>query len=238
MNYTVIFAGGVGVRMGSTTPKQFLKVGGKPIIIHVLEKFSNHPEIDGIVVVCKEEYIDECRGYIKEFGIGRVLDVIPGGETGQLSIRNGVEYLVRNASKESVSEEDRDIVLVHDGVRPIITGELISACIKGVKEHGNCIAASHAIETVITVNEDGSLKEIEDRSLCRNAKAPQCFYLDDLWDAHRKAAAEGITNMIDSAMLMSRYGHLLYTTECSPDNIKITTPNDYYMFKGMYEKPE
>ena len=74
MNYTVIFAGGVGVRMGSNTPKQFLKVGGKPIIIHVLEKFANHPEIDGIVVVCKEEYIDECKAYISDYGIGTLGD--------------------------------------------------------------------------------------------------------------------------------------------------------------------
>lgn len=233
MNYTVIFAGGVGVRMGSNTPKQFLKVGGKPIIIHVLEKFAIHPEIDGIVVVCKEEYIDECKTYISDYGIGKVLDVIAGGETGQQSIKNGVEYLIRNVSKNQ-----EDIVLVHDGVRPIITKELISECIKGVKENGNSIAAASAVETVIKVNEDGTLAEIVDRSRCRNAKAPQCFVLQELWEAHKKASEDGIENMIDSAMLMSHYGHQLYTVPCSPDNIKITTPNDYYMFKGMYEKTE
>ena len=234
MNYTVIFAGGVGMRMGSSTPKQFLQVGGKPIIIHVLEKFSLHPEIDGIIVVCKKEYIDECREYIRAFGIGKVYDVIPGGETGQGSIRNGVEYLIQNVSENPA----KDVVLVHDGVRPIVTGKLISACIAGVKANGNCIAASPAIETVIRVDDDGTLAEIADRSKCRNAKAPQCFILRDLWEAHEKALKDGIENMIDSAMLMSSYGHLLHTTECSPENIKITTPNDYYMFKGMYENRE
>ena len=231
MNYVVIFAGGIGERMGSQIPKQFLKVGGKPIIIHVLEKFSIHSEIDGIVVVCKEDLIEECREYIRQFKVNKIIDVIPGGDTGQLSIRNGIKYLVENVS----TNQSGDIVLIHDGVRPLITGELITNSIQCTKQNGNSIASSAAIETVILIREDGSVDEIADRSRCRNAKAPQCFILKDIWEAHQKAMGEGKTNMIDSAMLMSYYGGKLYTTECGPENIKITTPNDYYMFKGMLE---
>ena len=231
MNYVVIFAGGVGSRMDSSIPKQFLKVAGKPIIIHVLEVFSTHPEIDGIVVVSKKEYIEECKEYINTFDISKVIDVIEGGFTGQESIRNGVIYINDRISNNS----SEDVVLIHDGVRPLIDHKLISDSIKCTKENGNSIAASSAIETVITVDVEGRLKEIVDRSKCRNAKAPQCFILKDIYEAHKKAMSEGINNMIDSAMLMSSYGYKLFTTECGPENIKITTPNDYYMFKGMYE---
>ena len=231
MNYVVIFAGGVGERMGSDIPKQFLTVGEKPIIIHVLEKFSAHEDIDGIVVVCKEEYISECGKFIDQYHVAKILNVIPGGETGQLSIRNGVRYLAEEISRDI----SKDIVLIHDGVRPLITTELITKSIQCTKENGNSIASSSAIETVIIINEDGSISTIEDRSRCRNAKAPQCFRLQDIWNGHQLAQQENRVDFIDSAMLMAHYGYTLFTTECGPENIKITTPNDYYMFQGMFE---
>lgn len=231
MNYALIFAGGVGSRMGSDIPKQFLKVGDKPIIIHVIEKFSSHPDIDGIVIVCKEEYIDECRGYVDRYRVDKILDIIPGGENGQGSIRNGICYLRYNVSKTP----EEDIVLIHDGVRPLIDHDLITRSIKCARENGNSIAVSKAIETVIRVDQRGQIKGTIDRSECRNAKAPQCFFLEDIYREHMQAVKDGKTDMIDSATLMSAYGHRLYTTECKMENIKITTPNDYYMFKGMYE---
>ena len=231
MNYVVIFAGGIGKRMGNETPKQFLKVGGKPIIIHVLEKYSNHPEIDGIIVVCKENLIPECRDYIDTFHVSKVLDVIPGGETGQISIQKGIFFLAEQIS----TDIKNDIVLIHDGVRPLIDADLISRSIRCTMENGNSIAVSYAIETVITVDDSGQIAQIIDRSKCRNAKAPQCFVLEDIRKAHQNAIHDGISDMIDSAMLMSYYGYRLFTTECDVKNIKITTPNDYYMFKGMYE---
>lgn len=231
MNYVLIFAGGVGSRMGSDIPKQFLLVDNKPIIMHVIEKFDSHKEIDGILIVSKEEYIDKCRDLCKEYGFSKVLDVVKGGETGQGSIYNGLCALVSNYSKDKYN----DIVLVHDGVRPLITHELISNNIACVKKNGNSISVSKAIETVIRIDEDGMVKDTVDRSECRNAKAPQCFILGDLFDTHEKALSQGIRDSIDSATLMSRYGTNLHTVECEPENIKITTPNDYYMFKGMYD---
>lgn len=231
MNYALIFAGGVGSRMDSTIPKQFLKVDNKPIIIHVVEKFSTHDNIDGIIIVCKEKYIFECWSYIKQFNINKVIDVIPGGKTGQISIRNGIFFL-----KEKLGNDfQKNIVLIHDGVRPLIDHDLITRSISCVIENGNSIAASKAIETVIKIDDDGHIIETVDRSRCRNAKAPQCFWLNDIWNEHLHAINDGIDDMIDSATLMSYYGHTLYTTDCKVENIKITTPNDFYMFKGMYE---
>lgn len=230
MNYALIFAGGVGSRMGSAIPKQFLKVDDKPIIIHVIEKFAYHPEIDGIVIVCKEEYIENCQKYIREYNVPKVMQILPGGNNGQGSIRNGLQYLVNHSNDTS-----KDIVLIHDGVRPLITEDLITRSISCVKANGNSIAVASAIETVIIVDENGKIMDTVDRSRCRNAKAPQCFYLNDIWETHQKAVSDGNLNMIDSATLMSLYGFELFTTDCSQENIKITTPNDYYMFKGIYE---
>lgn len=231
MNYVVIFAGGVGARMGSKTPKQFLEVQGKPIIIHTLERFHSHSLIDGIIVVCKVEYINYCKDLITAYKLNKVFDVIAGGETGQISIFNGIQFLYEKISKSPES----DIILIHDGVRPVITEELITNSILCTQENGNSIAVSQAIETVIKINKTGGISEILDRTNCRNAKAPQCFYLERLWTVHQQALKDGITNSIDTATLMSSYGDNLHTIECSPNNIKITTPNDYFMFKGMYE---
>lgn len=231
MNYVVIFAGGVGSRMGSKTPKQFLKVKEKPIIIHTIEKFHMHSSIDGVIVVCKREYIDYCKELIDKYRLNKVYDVICGGKTGQLSIYNGVEFLYRNVSQNP----SNDIVLIHDGVRPIINEHLISKSIECTMKNGNSIAVSKAVETVIKVDSYGNIIETVDRSICRNAKAPQCFYLKDLWEIHEKALKDQKIDMIDSATLMSEYGYKLYTTECNAENIKITTPIDYYMFRGMYE---
>ena len=230
MNYVVIFAGGVGSRMGNPTPKQFLKVDNKPIIIHVVEKFSNHPLIDGIVVVSKEEYINYCRELSEEYHTVKVLDVVAGGKNGQESIYNGVNAIYQNFSKNP----KEDIVLIHDGVRPVITEQLITDSIRSVLKYGNSIAVSKAIETVIRVDEEGTVVDTVDRSECRNAKAPQCFILEDLWQTHQRAIKEGVLDTIDSATLMSRYGVTLHTVECEPENIKITTPNDYYMFQALY----
>ncbi len=230
MNYALIFAGGVGSRMGSSTPKQFLEVDNIPIIIHVLKHFETNKMIDGIIIVSKAEYIDYCNELCDKFNITKKLDCVAGGQTGQGSIYNGLKALVENYSKDPAN----DIVLVHDGVRPMITDELITDNIDCVKKYGNSITVSKAIETVIRINKEGVVCDTVDRSECRNAKAPQCFVLGDIYKTHNKALEDGVTNAIDSATLMSEYGADLHTVECGPENIKITTPNDYYMFRAMY----
>ena len=230
MNYVIIFAGGVGSRMGSNIPKQFLKVDDKPILIHTIEKFEEHSDINGIIVVSNKAYIEYCKELVNKYNLSKVFDVIAGGETGQLSIFNGLEYLVRNVSKNRYE----DIVLVHDGVRPLINKELITSSIKCCLTNGNSIAVSKAVETIIRVDEEGRLKETVDRSECRYAKAPQCFKIADLWNAHMWANRIKDSSFIDSASLMSKYGHELHTTECSSENIKITTPNDFYTFDALY----
>ena len=232
MNYAIIFAGGVGQRMNTVSlPKQFLKVQNKEIIIHTLEHFEECEGVDRIVVVCKEEYIDLMKKLIKKYGIIKVVTIVPGGENGQESIFNGLNA----ANKLSTSEED--IVLIHDGVRPIITNDVILKNIECVKEHRACITVAKAIETILVLD-DNEVEKVVDRTNCYLGRAPQSFYLKDIYDCHLRANAEGKHYFIDSAMLMQHYGFKMYTVEGPANNIKITTPMDFYMFKAMLDIKE
>lgn len=191
MNIAVIFAGGTGQRMNSRTkPKQFLLVHGKPIIIYTLEAFDQHPDIDAIVVVCLKEYIDVLEQLITKFGVGKIAAIVPGGSSGQESIRNGVDKANRLYPADSV-------VIVHDGVRPLIDQQTITDCIVSVKKNGSAVTVVPATETIVQ-SEDGVITNIIDRKQCQLARAPQCFRLGELHDAHHKAVEEGLGDFIDS----------------------------------------
>jgi len=230
-NIALIFAGGSGQRMNSgATPKQFLKLYNKEIIIHTIEKFENHNEIDAIVVVCIESWIDYLKKALQKHKIEKVVKIVPGGDSGQSSIYNGLKA-INEYSQESY-------VLVHDGVRPLITPELISDNIHTAREKGTAISSSPAIETIVYTDKNNNIDSITDRSKCMYAKAPQTFKFEELWNAHKKAKEEKLDDFIDSASMMMHYGHQLSIVMCSPENIKITTPGDYYIFKALYEARE
>lgn len=232
MNVAVIFAGGTGSRMNlDNLPKQFLTYREKPILIYTLEKFQNHDEIDGIIIVMLEEWIDRTWELVNQYGINKVVAVIQGGETGLQSRFNGL-------LKAEELYPDDTVILMHDGVRPFIDEETISKDIASVKVHGSAITVAPAVETVALKTENGLIGEIMDRSLCQLAKAPQCFYLKDLLDAHRKVIESGREDLIDTAFLMQSQGHSLYIVEGRPENIKITTPNDYYTFCALIDAEE
>ena len=233
MNIAVIFAGGSGRRMNTKSrPKQFLEYSGKPIIIYTLELFDNHSMIDGIVVVCLEEWIPFLEKQLKKFEINKVLKIVKGGDSGQESIYNGLV-----AAEECAKDASDTVVLIHDGVRPLITEETITDNINTVREKGNCITCIPATETFIVKQEDGSL-EIPTRDNSLIARAPQSFYLCDIIGAHRQAQQEGRTDFIDSCTMMSYYGHKMNTIIGPMENIKITTPTDYFIFKAMVEVHE
>ncbi len=232
MNIALIFAGGTGQRMNTrSVPKQFLKLHGKPLIIYTLEQFENHPDIDGIVISCLESHMGYMRSLVEKYSITKVGNVVPGGETGQESIYHGLL-----AARELYPEDS--IILVHDGVRPLIDEETITKNIESVKLNGNAITVTPAIETVTIDNNGNRLGQIVKRSRCQIAKAPQSFYLKDLLDAHEKAMAAHKLDYVDSASLMQHYGHALYTVEGKPENIKITTPMDFYIFRAIEDARE
>lgn len=231
-NIAVIFAGGSGKRMNTVSrPKQFLELNGKPVMIYTLELFDNHPQIDGIVVVCIESWIPFLEKQLKKFEINKVVSIIPGGETGQDSIFNGLEAAFQDYGSDDVN------VLIHDGVRPLITEQTISDCVKTVEEKGNCITCVPATETFIVKQKDDSL-EIPSRANSLIARAPQCFRLKDIYEAHKHAQNEGRHDFIDSCSMMSEYGHHMNTIIGPMENIKITTPTDFFIFRAMVEVHE
>lgn len=211
-----------------------MDLNGKPIIIYTIELFDNHPQIDGIVVVCIESWIPYLKKMIRKFEITKVVRIVPGGNSGQESIYNGL-CAAEDFTKEK--NEQNSIVLIHDGVRPLITEETITANIAKVKECGSCITTVPAIETVIVDNHDGTL-DIPKRSDCLMARAPQSFFLDDIIGAHRRSQKEGNTSFIASCSLMSHYGYKLGLVQGPIENIKITTPTDYFVFRAMVEVHE
>lgn len=232
MNIGVIFAGGVGRRMNTKgKPKQFLEVHGKPIIVHTIDIFQNTEAIDAVVVVCVSDWLDYMNNLVERFNLTKVKAVVAGGETGQMSIFKGLEAAEQLATDDAV-------VLIHDGVRPLINEEVINANIQSVKETGSAVTSVRAKETVVLVNDSSKISEVVDRTRSFIAKAPQSFYLSDILSVERDAISKGITDAIDSSTLMGMYNCELTIVEGPYENIKITTPDDFYMFKALYDARE
>ena len=237
MNIAVIFAGGSGLRMHTKSrPKQFLDLNGKPIIIYTLELFDNHPGIDAIVVACIESWIPFLEKQLRKFEINKVVKIVPGGESGQGSIYNGLCAAEAYIKSKNVASEDTT-VLIHDGVRPLITEETITDNINKVDEVGSCITCIPATETLVVKQHDGSL-EIPSRADSLIARAPQSFLLSDILTAHRRAIDEKKNDFIDSCTMMSHYGYRLGTIIGPMENIKITTPTDFFVLRAMVKVHE
>lgn len=231
----LIFAGGIGERMNSRAkPKQFLEIHGKPILIYTIEHFELHPDIDNIVVVCLKDWIRELKVMLKRYMITKVKWIVPGGDTGHESIYNGLKVLAETVN-------DDDIVIIHDGVRPLITEELITENIKLTQEKGNAITVFMARESIADLTDSGTetntINEIPDRDKMCIIKAPQTFYFKDIWAVHQKAIADNYKS-IDAACMMHRYGYELHTVNCSSYNLKITSPSDYYIFRAIHDAQE
>lgn len=233
MNIGIVFAGGVGKRMHTKDcPKQFLEVCNKPIIIYTLEHFEENSEIDAVVISCVEEWIPCLEEFLHRFHIQKIKKIVKGGKTGQLSIYNAL------CAAADITTDQENIVLIHDGVRPLINSTLLSQNIKSVKMHGSAITSGIVKETIVTSNEDEKIVNVIPRDACRVAKAPQSFWLNEILDAHKKAIEEKRFDFIDSCSMMRYYGHELYMLEGPSENIKITTPEDYYTMRAIIQSRE
>ena len=233
MNIALIFAGGTGTRLNSKTrPKQFLELNGKPIIIHTLEYFEDAPSIDAVCVVCLESWIPYFRDLVKRFNLQKIRWVVPGGNSGQDSIFKGLSAVFED---ESVPKDS--IMLMHDGVRPLISVKTVEDVIACARENGNAVTVTSAYETIITVDENENVEDVVDRKRAKLARAPQAFRLNDIHAAHIRAREENF-DAIDSATLMRHFGHKLFTVEGPVENIKITSPSDFYIFRAIYEARE
>ncbi|OPJ64519.1 IspD/TarI family cytidylyltransferase [Clostridium chromiireducens] len=234
MATALIFAGGTGSRMNSKAkPKQFLELHGKSILIYTIEYFELNEEVDNIVVVCLADWIDTLKEQLKRNYITKVKSIVEGGKSGQESIYNGLKEIYRNSSNP-----DKEIVLIHDGVRPLISSQLITKSIQSVREFGSAITVVPVKESIISTDDSDKIQKIHKRNNLKMARAPQSFYLKDIWYVHNEAIKDNKSNMVDSASLMMEYGYKLHTIDGVEENIKITTSFDYYIFRAIYEARE
>lgn len=225
----IIIAGGVGHRMGQDVPKQFIEVDGKPVIAYTLEAFERHPQVDAIEVVCLEGWQDRLVSYTREFGIGKLRWVTTGGATSQESIRNGVFNLEGELAAA-------DIVIVHDGVRPMLAPEVITDVIRVCQERGNAVSSMPYNEQIFLVNEDdpATTTAFIPRETLRRVSTPQAYRFGLLDAAYREAFERGIgIGPSDYAnTMMVQLGHRLHFAKGSDRNVKLTTPENLEFFRA------
>ena len=229
----LIIAGGKGVRTNQDIPKQFINIDNVPVLIYTLNAFQQHPEIDEILVVCIDGWQEMLRAYAKQFNITKLKQVISGGNTGQESIRNGILELKKHHDEE-------DIVLIHDGIRPNVSQEIISGCLAQCRLFGSAITVIPCAEAMLLRQENGkSSGKVIDRDCLARTQTPQAFPLKKLLWAHEEAEKRGITNSVATCTLMIELGEEVCFCAGSEKNVKITTVEDIEIFKALlYSKKE
>ena len=226
MNIALLTAAGSGTRMHQDIPKQFIHVDNKPVIIYTMEAFQKHPSIDAIVVVTLKSWSEVIWAYAKQFNITKLKCVVAGGETGQESIRNGLNKIAEEAS-------ENDIVMVHDGNRPLISSEIISDSLATYAKYGSAVAVIPCTEVVFESDDGISSVVSTPRERLFRTQTPHTYKIGELLGAHKKAEELGITNTAASCMLMKELGRRTYFSKGSEENLKITTLDDLKIFKAL-----
>lgn len=229
MNIAVIIAGGTGSRMGQDIPKQFINVYDKPVLIYTLESFQNHPLIDAIEVVCIDGWHDILKAYANQFNITKLKWVVSGGATGQESIRNGVYNLEGKVS-------DEDVVIIHDGVRPLVDDSVLTDVIQKAQEYGNAVTSLPYNEQIFVIDEEDETTTTQyiPRETLRRVSTPQAYHFGLLNDKYHEAFEKeiGIHGSSYTNTMMVELGEKLYFAAGSEKNIKLTTKDNLEMFKA------
>ena len=225
-NVAIITAAGVGSRMGQDIPKQFLSVKDKPIIVYTLEIFQRHPEIDDIVVACLKEWTGVLEAYAKQFNITKLKKIVNGGKDGQGSIRNCLNYLHEEG-------RDDDIVLIHDGNRPMLSVDIISNSLACCRKNGNAIAAIPCPEVLMTSDNGRVATGVIDRDKVKRTQTPHVFYLKDILSALIEAEIRGLPRSAASCSMYDMLGRKIYFVEGSEKNLKLTTIDDMDIFNAL-----
>lgn len=226
----LLTAAGTGSRMKQDIPKQFMHVKNKPLIVYTLEAFQSHPSIDAIVVVTLPSWIDVVSAYAKQYGITKLQAIVPGGDTGQESIHNGLAKIREDGAS------DDDVVMIHDGNRCLVSSEIISDCVAEFKANGSAVAAIPCVEAVFRSDDSGvsSTESIPREQLFRT-QTPHAYTLGKLMWAHEQAKVQGIANTAASCVLMHELGETVYFSAGSEQNLKITTMDDLYIFEAILD---
>ena len=233
MTIAIIIAGGSGRRMGQDIPKQFINVYDKPILIYTLEGFQKHPMVDAIEVVCIEGWDHVVWAYAKQFGISKLKWITTGGATGQESIRNGVFNLEGKASND-------DVIVIHDGIRPLIEPEVLTDVISKAQKYGNAVTSMPYNEQIFVVSKEDETTTTQfiPRETLRRVATPQAYVFSLLDQKYHEAFEKGIgiygshyTNT-----MMVELGVRLNFAAGSDKNLKLTTKDDLELFKGYLAK--
>lgn len=229
MNIGLIIAGGSGNRMGQDIPKQFMHVDGAPIIIWTLKAFEQHPDIEAIAVVCLKGWETVLQSYANQFCIKKLKWIFPGGDTGFESIHNGI-YGLKEAGCD-----DEDLVLIHDGVRPLLSQEIISSNIATCKAYGYAVTGIQCREAILESHDGFTTKTSIPRDTLIRTQTPQTFRLGNIIKAHEHAKVKGITNTVSSCTLIAELEEdiEMHIVPGSEKNIKITTVEDLEMIKAL-----
>lgn len=227
MIVALLTAAGTGNRMGQDIPKQFMHVENKPLIIHTMEAFQNHPNVNAIMVVTLPAWTAVLEAYAKQFNITKLKWVVCGGETGQESIHNGLLELKKDLSAD-------DIVMIHDGNRCLVSSEIISNSLAMFHAHGSAVAAIPCVEAVFRSSDNGESSVISiPREQLFRTQTPHTYTLEKLLWAHEEAKKRGIVNMAATCTLMQALGETIYFSKGSETNLKITTVDDMLIFEAL-----
>ena len=226
----LLTAAGVGSRMNHDIPKQFIEVKNKPLIVYTLEAFQNHPSIDAIVLVTLPSWMDIVASYAKQYGITKLVSIVPGGDTGQDSIYNGLLQIKQN------SKGEQDIVMIHDGNRCLISADIISDNLAEFRANGSAVAAIPCVEAVFRSQNNGLSSDVSiPREQLFRTQTPHTYTLEKLLWAHEQGKSKGIENTAASCVLMHELGETVYFSAGSERNLKITTVDDLYIFEAIIE---
>jgi 2-C-methyl-D-erythritol 4-phosphate cytidylyltransferase len=225
MNTAIIVAAGRGTRMGGAVCKQYLPLNGAPILARTLSVFIRSGLFQEAILVVAASEMANCRHRVLE-GLpgGQSVRLVAGGRERQESVYNGIE---------ACRGQDDDIVLIHDGVRPFVSHDILSRCLEGVQKNGACIAAVPTSDTLKVVNADGRISETMPRANIWQAQTPQGFRLGLIREAHRLARYEGFIGT-DDAQLVEHMGHVVTVVPGLGMNIKVTTPEDLALAEVMW----
>ena len=227
MTVAIIIAGGSGSRMGQDIPKQFINVYDKPVLIYTLEGFQKHPQIDAIEVVSLDGWHDVLWAYAKQFSIDKLKWVVSGGKTGQESIRNGVYYLEGKVA-------DNDIIIIHDGIRPLVDETVLTDVIIKARQYGNAVTSLPYNEQIFVVDNEISTIKFIPRETLRRVSTPQAYKFKLLNSKYHEAFEKkiGIYGSHYTNTMMVELGERLYFAAGSDKNIKLTTKDDLETFKA------
>lgn len=224
-NIALILASGTGTRSGLNQPKQFFEVGGKTLLEYSVEAFNGHKDIDKIIIVSHPDFLDKTTTLTQHFS--KVSKVICGGETRQESSYKGVF---------SVVAEDNSNILIHDAVRAFITKDIIDACLYGLNEHDAICTAIASTDTILEIDDSGKIVNVPERKRLKCAQTPQGFKLGIIKQAHELVKKQNISVTDDCGLILSTHLCEIYVVDGTPENRKITYPNDLEFARWIYKK--